>query len=186
MSFLSESRSSSPWMRDLGVIGASLLEVNPEARLTSSQLVQTLQEMQNWGRSHPKYFLPGASDDERMILSASTDEDEQESFLALGRVQKRKQISGNGQRTQCLSNKAEAPPTSIKLNRMKLVPCEVDHQMTILDKLRISIEGYLDEEVDWWPLRPLKRPRKGQHMELQWEVSTTWTGLYYPAILYYG
>lgn len=173
MSFLSESRRSSPWMRDLDVIGASLLEGNSEARLNPSQLVQTLQEMQNWGRSHPKYFLPGASDDERMILSVLTDEDEQESAPAFGRAQKRKQISGNEQRTQCLDNKFEAPPITIKLNGMKLVPCEVDHQMTVLDKLRIPVEGYLDEEIDWWPLRPLKRPRKGQHMELRWEVSTS-------------
>lgn len=159
-------------MRDLGVIGASLLEVNPEARLNPSQLAQTLQEMQRWGRSHSQYFLPGASDDERMILSALTDKDEQESTAAFGRVQKREQISGNYQRMQCLGNKAEAPPIAIKLNGMKLVPCEVDHQTTVLDKLRVSVEGYLDEEVDWWPLRPLKRPRKGQQMEWRWEVST--------------
>ncbi|KAI7775456.1 basic-leucine zipper transcription factor DNA binding nucleus regulation of transcription [Diaporthe eres] len=39
----------------------------------------------------------------------------------------------------------------------------------MLDNLRVAVEDYLDEVVDWWPLGPLERLRKEQHTKLRWE-----------------
>lgn len=58
-----------------------LLGVNPEARLSVAELAQILKEMQDWGRSHPGDFVPGASDDERMLFFFySTADNEQQSL----------------------------------------------------------------------------------------------------------
>lgn len=174
MDFTHKNKKSSPWMRDLlDVMRASVLEANPETRMNSGQLVQLFEEMQDWGKSHPRYFLPGAADDERMIFFASLPEhNTQQSAPAASGIQTRK-ITGRGERMRALENITEAAPMTIQLNGMKLVPCsQVDRQMSILDKLRVAVEDYLDETVDWWPLRPVARPQKAQHTELRWEVST--------------
>lgn len=178
MRALNEDKNSPPLIRDLlAVICASVLTVNPETRMDAAKLAQILNQMQDWGRSHPGYFLPGAADDEslRMILyPGSIENDEQESVQSVERSQERKQTIGHQEKIQAPEAIAEAPPTTIQLNGMKLVPCsEVDHPLSLLDKFRLWLECYLDDEIDWWPLRPLKPMPEWQHTQLRWEVSYT-------------
>lgn len=160
-------------MRELLVLGISLLEVARDEPMSTAQWMQTLEEMQEWGKSHHGHFLPGAADDERLIFfSGLADHEEHEPGSAVRRAQQRKQISGHGERIQAHENIAEAAPITVQLNGMNFVPCyDLEHQMSTLDKLRVAVEDYLDEVVDWWPLRPLTRPQKAQHTELRWEVS---------------
>lgn len=74
---------------------------------------------------------------------------------------------------QALENAAELPPITVQMTGMEQVLCsQNDHKPSMLDNLRVAVEDYLDEVVDWWPLGPLERLRKEQHTKLRWEVST--------------
>lgn len=172
MKVLSENPKCAPWMRDLlAVIGTSLLVVNPEARMSATQLAQTLKQMQDWGRSHPGYFTQGTAEGERMVVLPILLEHEEPESSIPGGVQHRKEIASDEANLESPAQTVESPPFTVQLMGMKQLPCSAKrHRQSMLDKLRLSVEGYLDEVIDWWPLRPLDL-QKEQHTELRWEVS---------------
>lgn len=145
--------------------------------MSAAQLAQVLENMQDWGTSHPEYFMPGAANHQRMIVGPKLMRDI-ELETASGAISEapeispRKQTTDHEQKLQRLENIAEAPTDTMQLNGMKFTRCsEVKHQQSVLEKLQLQVEDYLGEQVDWWPLPPLKRQKKGQHTELEWEVS---------------
>lgn len=141
--------------------------------MNAAQLAETLKQMQDWGRSHPGYFTPGAADDERMVFSSHlTEHDEPEFSATAGRSHICTQITDSEENIRALENAAELPPITVQMTRMRRIPWnQKDHKISTLDKLRGAVEDCLDEVVDWWPLGPLERLQKEQHTKLKWEVS---------------
>lgn len=67
-----------------------------------------------------------------------------------------------------MTEHATEPPMAIWHNKFSVAPCDYD-DITVSDKTKTYMECFSDQNWDWWPLNPPKRPIAPNKIRIQWQ-----------------